>query len=98
MLPFSSGKRETHKQNSQEISGKGRGSPGIIPGQSREHFVDVVSCLLAFAGPIILQLHTYQLHSFKGRGMNLCNASVSLVSAFLASMICQKGTYTTVSK
>ena len=31
-FPFSLGKRETHKQNSQEISGKGRESPGIVPG------------------------------------------------------------------
>ena len=38
------GKRETHKQNSQEISGKGRHSRGIIPGQYRENFVYVFSC------------------------------------------------------
>ena len=38
-------KRETHKQNSQEISGKCRDSPGIIPGQSRGNFVYVFSCL-----------------------------------------------------
>ena len=50
-FPFSWGKRETHKQNSQEISGKGRDSPGIIPGQSRENFVYVFSCLLVFPGP-----------------------------------------------
>ena len=31
-FPFSWGKRETHKQNSQEISGKGRDSPGTVPG------------------------------------------------------------------
>ena len=31
-FPFSWGKRETHKQNSQEISGKGRESPGTVPG------------------------------------------------------------------
>ena len=28
VFPFFLGKRETHKQNSQEISGKGRDSPG----------------------------------------------------------------------
>ena len=31
-VPFFMGKRETHKQNSQEISGKGRESPGTVPG------------------------------------------------------------------
>ena len=31
-FPFSWGKRETHKQNSQEISGKGQESPGTVPG------------------------------------------------------------------
>ena len=30
-FPFSWGIRETHKQNSQEISGKGRESPGTVP-------------------------------------------------------------------
>ena len=50
-FPFSWGKRETHKQNSQETSGKGRDSPGIIPGQSRENFVYVFSCLLVFSRP-----------------------------------------------
>ena len=40
-FPFSWGKRETHKQNSQEISGKGRESPGTVPGQSREIFVSL---------------------------------------------------------
>ena len=42
-LFFLGKKRETHKQNSQEISEKGRDSPGIIPGQSRENFVYVFS-------------------------------------------------------
>ena len=53
LFPFFLGKncRETHKQHSQEISGKGRDSPGIIPGQSREHFVYTFSCLLVFPGP-----------------------------------------------
>ena len=50
-FPVSWGKRETHKQNSQEISGKGRESPGIIPGQSRENFVYVFACLLVFPCP-----------------------------------------------
>ena len=45
---FSWGKRETHEQNSQEISGKGRESPGRIPGESRENIVYVLSCLLLF--------------------------------------------------
>ena len=40
-FPFSWGKEETHKQNSQEISGKGQDYPGIIPGQSRESSVYV---------------------------------------------------------
>ena len=31
-FPFSWRKRETHKQHSQEISGKGRESPGRVPG------------------------------------------------------------------
>ena len=55
VFPLFLGKRETHKQNSQEISGKGRGesrdSPGIIPGQSRENFVYVFACLLVFSLP-----------------------------------------------
>ena len=45
-------------------------------------------------GELILQLHTHQLHSFDSRGINLCNACVSLVSACFASMIFQKGNYT----
>ena len=32
VFPFFLGKRETHKQNSQEISGKSRESPGTVPG------------------------------------------------------------------
>ena len=45
-------KRETHKQNSQEISGKCRDSPGITPGQSGEmFFFYVFPCLLAFPFP-----------------------------------------------
>ena len=47
-------------------------------------------------GELILQLHTHQLHSFNCGGINLCNACVSLVSACLASMISQKGKYTTI--
>ena len=49
VFPFSWGKKETHKQNSQEISGKGRESPGTVPGQSRENFVYVFACLLVFS-------------------------------------------------
>ena len=48
VFPFSWGKSETHKQNSQEISGKSRDSPGIILGQSGENFVYVFSWLLFF--------------------------------------------------
>ena len=48
------------------------------------------------AGELILQLHTHQLHSFNSRGINLCSACVSLVSACFASMIFQKGNYTTI--
>ena len=40
--------------------------------------------------------HTHQLHNFDCRGINLCNACVSLVSACLASMTSQKGNYTTI--
>ena len=32
VFPLFLGKKETHKQNSQEISGKGRESPGTVPG------------------------------------------------------------------
>ena len=39
--------------------------------------------------------YTHQLHNFNCQGINLCNAYVSLVSACLASMISQKGNYTT---
>ena len=49
--PFPEGKRETHKQNSQEISGKGRESPGTVPGQSRENVVYLFACLLVFSLP-----------------------------------------------
>ena len=60
VLPFSWAKRETHKQNPQEIAGKCRDSlgdnPGIILGQSRENFVYVFSCLLVFPAPIPAQL------------------------------------------
>ena len=51
VFPFSWEKRETHKRNSQEISGKGRDSPGIIPGQSCENFVYVFSCVLVLISP-----------------------------------------------
>ena len=40
-FPFFLGKREIHKQNSKEISGKGRENPGTVPGESRENFVSV---------------------------------------------------------
>ena len=40
--------------------------------------------------------HTHQLHNFNCRGINLCNACVSLVSVCLASIISQKGNYTTI--
>ena len=48
MLHFSWAKRETQKQNSQDISGKRRDSPGIIPGQSCDY---AFSCLFVFSGP-----------------------------------------------
>ena len=47
-------------------------------------------------GELILQLHTHQLHNFNCRGINLCNACVSLVSVCLASILSQKGNYTTI--
>ena len=47
-------------------------------------------------GEIIFQLQTHQLHNSNCRGINLCNACVSLVSACLASMISQTGNYTTI--
>ena len=57
-FPFSWGKRETHKQiprKSWERPGESRDSPGIIPGQSRENFVYVFSCLFVFFPcPIII--------------------------------------------
>ena len=46
-------------------------------------------------GELISQLHTHQLHNLNCRGITLCNACVSLVSACLASMTSQKGNYTT---
>ena len=47
---------------------------------------------------LISQIHTYthQLHNLNCRGINLFNACVSLASACLASMISQKGNYTTI--
>ena len=54
-FPFSGEKGKHINKNSQEISGKGRDSPGIIPGQSRENFVYVFSCLWVFPGPKSLE-------------------------------------------
>ena len=48
VLPVSWGKRDTHQQNSQEISGQSRDSPGIIPGQSREMFCFCFSLFIFF--------------------------------------------------
>ena len=42
--------RETHKQNSQEVSEKGQDSPGIIAGQSRENYVSVFLIYSFFGG------------------------------------------------
>ena len=48
-FPLSRGKRETHKQNSQEISGKGRDSPGTVPGKSRDNPVKILfMCFLVY--------------------------------------------------
>ena len=44
-----------------------------------------------------LTTHTHQLHNFNCRGIHLCNACVSLVSACRASMISQKGNCTTIT-
>ena len=40
--------------------------------------------------------HTSVTHNFNYPGINLCNACVSPVSACLASIISQKGNYTTI--
>ena len=48
-----------------------------------------------FVGELILQLYTHQLHNFNCRGINLCNACVSLVSVCVVSIISQKGEHTT---
>ena len=48
---FSGEKRETQKQNSQEVSGKCRDNPGTISGQSREDFAYVFPCLFVFFWP-----------------------------------------------
>ena len=54
VLPFLVAKRETHKRNSQEISGECQ--PGTVPGQSQENPGKIPGnsglCLLAFSGPI----------------------------------------------
>ena len=48
-FPSSWGKRETHKQNSQEISGKGRDCPGTVPGQSLDNPVKILfMCFLVY--------------------------------------------------
>ena len=47
-------------------------------------------------GIIFAITHTHQLHNFNCQGINLCNACVSLVSVCLASIISQKGNYTTI--
>ena len=58
VFPFFPGeKRETHKQNSQEISGKGRESPGTVRGESRDNPAKIlfmcflVYCFFFFPGP-----------------------------------------------
>ena len=54
VLPVSWGNWEKHKQNSEDISGKGRESPGqsrTILKQSRENFVYAFSCLLVSSDP-----------------------------------------------
>ena len=49
VFPFFLGKRETHKQNSQEISKKGRDNPGTIPGK----YCLCVFLFIGFPGPNI---------------------------------------------
>ena len=56
----------------------------------------IITHTTLIVGELILQLHTHQLHSFNCRGINMCNACVSLVSACFASVISQKGNYTTI--
>ena len=76
---------------------------GVVGGQSGHNTSTKKSTIRAkvithttfIVGESILQLHTHQLHNFNCRGINLCNARVALVSACLASMISQKGNYTT---
>ena len=65
----------------------------LLPLEQKSLHTQVTTSIV---GELILQLHTHQLHSFNSRGINLCNACVSLVSACLASMISQKGNYTSI--
>ena len=44
-------------------------------------------------GELILQLRTHQIHNFRCEGTNLCNACVSLLSGYLASIV-SEGDYT----
>ena len=73
-----------------KITSRGsRGFPEIPLEQKSLHTTFIV-------GELILQLHTHQLHNFSCRGINLCNACVSLVSVCLPSIISQKGNHTTI--
>ena len=86
------GRKKLHKQN----------HPPKIPGQSRETFVcvffftigaKIITHTTFTVGELVLQVHTHQLHNFNCRGINLCNACVSLVSVCLASIISQIDNY-----
>ena len=60
VFPFFLGKKVKHinkiPRKSQEKPGESRESPGITPGQTREIFVYVFSCLLVFFFPALLWL------------------------------------------
>ena len=70
--------------------------PGWVRNSGITIGTKIITHTTFIVGKLILQLHTHQLHSFNCRGINLCNACVSLVSACFASMISQKGNYTTI--
>ena len=69
VLPFSWGKRETQKHNSEEMSGKCRDGPGTVPGYSRDNPVKkLLMCFLVywfFSGPNFLETTTTHTHTKK---------------------------------
>ena len=70
----------------------------IVPAEPPQNTIGakIITCTTSIVGELISQMHTHELRNFLCRGIDLCNACVSLVSVCLASILSQKGNYTTV--